>query len=157
MCSRLFALCLFLWEKPPKVRKPMKMKKQIVFNCFFPFGVFWCLFDVFSLCCVLARVSFHLPCLDVSPLVFTWSPLVCLFRKENVEIRKPYRNPRKKERQTTWQWIVSDLHYSKVWSVLPTCRGWVSKCAPFQLCFPFWCVFMPFWCVFPLLWVLFLL
>ena len=96
MLSPLCALPLFVGETP-KSKKTNENEKTNRFQLRFPFWCVSCLFDVFSLCCVLTRVSFHLPCLDVSPLVFTWSPLVCLFRKENVEIRKPYRNPRKKK------------------------------------------------------------
>ena len=64
--SPLCAFAFFLWEKSPNVRKPMNMKAKSL-SIVFPFGVFSCLFDVFSLCCVLmclfdmcSRVAFFL-------------------------------------------------------------------------------------------------
>ena len=48
MLSPLCALPLFVGETP-KSKKTNENERQIVFNCVFPFGVFSCLFDVFSL------------------------------------------------------------------------------------------------------------
>ena len=62
MCSRLFALCLFLWEKSPNAKKTTNMKNKPL-SIVFPF---WCVFMrfgcVFPLLCVFFGYVFTCSC-----------------------------------------------------------------------------------------------
>ena len=67
MCSRLFALCLCLWETSENVRQPMKMKYKSL-SIAFPF---WCVFMPFRcvvyfvVCSCVFSICVHVWCFSV--------------------------------------------------------------------------------------------
>ena len=131
MCSRSW-FC----AKSPHVRKPMKMKDEIL-SIVFPF---WCVFMpfgcVFPLLCVHVSFRYVFMCGVFSVIIMCvqfpfcdiylcrWHVLSILVLREIPTCKKTNEN----ERQNSF------------------------NCVSLLVCFhAFWCVFMPFGCVFPLL------
>ena len=160
VCSCVFSICVHVWRffcdyhvcpisflrhlfvqmtcaldlgfaRNPHMQENQWKWKTKFFQLCFPFGVFSCLLDVFSLCCVFmclfdmcSRVVFFFLWLScVSNFLFATS--ICAddmcsrswFCAKSPHVRKPMK----------------------------------MKDKILSIAFPFWCVFMPFGCVFPLL------